>query len=129
MAKKARKTEREELSEACKLLTKLLMHEASGGIIPLPDGVGVYIPPPIPFTERRALLDSVSKGLIMDMKVNPESEESGFDLLKGVLNESRKRGSGKTGSGALSPTDGGTEPRSFKDTFAGGSAGGSQEDE
>lgn len=91
MAKK-KKTERDELSEHCKLLTKLLMNEASGGIIPLPKGVEKYTPPPIPFSERRALLDSASKGLLIDMKVNPNSEMSGFELLKDELNErTRKR--------------------------------------
>ncbi len=98
MARK-KKTERDELSEHCKLLTKLLMHEASGGIIPLPKGVEKYTPPPIPFSERRALLDSSSKGLLIDMKVNPNSEMSGFDLLKDELNErARKRSSAQAAS-------------------------------
>src|SRR6202012_408480 len=102
MARKKRQTERDQLSEQCKLLTKLLMHEASGGIIPLPKGVGVYSPPAIPFPERRAFLDSVSKGLLIDLKINPESEESGFDMLKEELSErNRKRNGNKIGSGGV----------------------------
>lgn len=97
MARKAKKTERDELSESCKLLTKLLMSEASGGIIPLPKGAEAYKAPPIPFAERRALLDSASKGLLIDMKVNPESEPSGFELLKEELDDrTRKRNSAKS---------------------------------
>lgn len=106
MAKK-KKTERDELSEHCKLLTKLLMHEASGGIIPLPKGIEKYTPPPIPFSERRALLDSSSKGLLIDMKVNPNSEMSGFELLKDELNErTRKRDSAKNANRGDSASNG-----------------------
>ena len=111
MAKKPKKTERDQLSEGCKMLTKLLMHEATNGIIPLPKGVEAYTPPPIPFAERRALLDSVSKGLIIDMKVNPESEPSVFESMKEDLNErNRKRDSAKNGSGGTASTNGGAYP-------------------
>lgn len=114
--KKPRKTERDQLSDSCKLLTKLLMHEASGGIIPLPKGVEKYTPPPIPFAERRALLDSASKGLIIDMKVNPESEASGFELLKEELGDrTRKRNSAKNGSGGASPSDSGSDSSESSD--------------
>lgn len=91
--KNKKKTEREIMSSNNKLLTNLLIHEASGGIIPLPEGVEKYTPPMIPFTERRALVDMVNKVLMVDMKINPESEETGFEMLKGELDE-RKRSSG-----------------------------------
>ena len=98
MARKTKKTERDELSDQCRMLTKLLMHEVSNGIIPLPKGVDVYVPPPIPFAERRAFLDSVNKSLLIDMKVNPESEESVFDKLKEEMNAGKRNGA-KNGRG------------------------------
>lgn len=87
------------------------MNEASGGIIPLPKGVEKYTPPPIPFSERRALLDSASKGLLIDMKVNPNSEMSGFELLKDELNErTRKRDSTKNANRGDSASTNGLYP-------------------
>jgi hypothetical protein len=99
MASKKTKTQRDKMSDNVKTLTNLLLWEASGGMIPLPKGMEKYSPPPIPFTERRALIDSVNKQLLVDMKVDPVSEESGFELLKEELNEQRKRNSKVNGSG------------------------------
>lgn len=89
MSKKRNKTERDKMADHCRMLTKLLMYEVSGGIIPLPKGVDAYAPPAIPFAERRAFLDSVNKSLLIDMKVNPDSEVSVFDSLKEELHGKR----------------------------------------
>lgn len=115
--RRSKKTERDELSESCKLLTKLLMSEASGGIIPLPKGAENYKAPPIPFAERRALLDSASKGLLIDMKVNPESEPSGFELLKEELDDrTRKRNSTKNADRGAPAAGTGADPDDDSDS-------------
>lgn len=102
MAKKRQRTERDRISDANKTLTSLLLWEATGGTIPLPKGVENYSPPAIPFAERRALIDSVNKQLAVDMKINPESEESVFDTMKEELKNERKRDSTKSGNRGIS---------------------------
>ncbi len=126
MARKAKKTEREILSEQCNLVTKLLLWEMSGGIIPLPAGVENYTPPNTPFNDRSKFLADVKKGLLVDMKINPDSEESGFELLKGELDErTRKRGGNAVRDRGVSPSLNGEndpdESDDADDTFAGGS--------
>lgn len=123
--RRPKKSERDRLSENSKLLTNLLLHEASGGIIPLPKGAEGYKPPPIPFPERRALIDSVNKQLMVDLKIDPDSEESGFDLLKEELSErNRKRNGNQTRSGGISssPNRAYDSDGDSDNTFAGGSA-------
>lgn len=80
--RKPRKSERDKIAAHLKTLTNLLLWEASGGTIPLPKGAEGYTVPPIAFPERRALLDSVSRLMLTDLKVDPEEEVSGFDLLR-----------------------------------------------
>lgn len=120
MAKKGKKTDRERLSENTKMLTNLLLYEATGGIVALPRGVESYTPPPIPFTERRALIDSVNKQLMVDMKIDPTSEETGFEMLKEELNE-RQRNSNKNGSGGITSSliNGHADEHGDSDDFAG----------
>lgn len=119
MAKKGKKTERDTLSGNNKMLTNLLLWEATGGMVSLPKGAENYIPPPIPFSERRALIDSVNKQLMVDMKIDPVSEETGFEMLKEELNE-RKRFSNKDSDRGLSAED--EDAGEPDDTFAGGAS-------
>jgi hypothetical protein len=126
MAKKRNKTNREKLSEDCDLVTKLLMWEMTGGIIPLPKGASGYNIPPIPFSERSRFLSDTKKGLLVDLKVNPDSEESVFDIMKGELGGSAKqRDSNKGGDrgNATSPDGEYDDPDADRAgiLFAGGS--------
>ena len=105
MAKKKSKSERDRISDGNKVLTSLLLWEATNGKIPLPKDIVDYTPPPIPFSERRALIDSVNKQLAVDVKINPESEESVFDTMKEELKNERKRDS-KGGNRGISSIKG-----------------------
>ncbi len=87
--RKPRKSDRDIIASNAKTLTSLLLWEASGGTIPLPKGLEEYKPPQIAFPERRALLDSISRLMITDLKVDPEEEVSGFELLRGEYGNKR----------------------------------------
>lgn len=80
--RKPKKSERDKIASNSKMLTNLLLWEATGGTIPLPKGAEGYKVPNIAFPERRALLDSISRLMLTDLKVDPDEEVSGFDLLR-----------------------------------------------
>lgn len=80
--RKPKKSERDKIASSSKMLTNLLLWEATGGTIPLPKGAEGYKIPDIAFPERRALLDSISRLMLTDLKVDPDEEVSGFDLLR-----------------------------------------------
>lgn len=103
--RKPRKSERDKIAAHAKTLTNLLLHEASGGMIPLPKGLEGYQTPQIAFPERRALLDSISRLMLTDLKVDPEEEVSGFDLLRGDYG--RKRDGGASGDRGVPATGAG----------------------
>ena len=101
--RKPKKSERDKIATSSKLLTNLLLWEATGGTIPLPKGAEGYVVPNIAFPERRALLDSISRLMLTDLKVDPDEDVSGFDLLR---SEYAQRNSREDSDGGVSsPAD------------------------
>lgn len=117
--RKPRKSERDKIAADAKVLTKLLLWEASGGIIPLPKGAEGYVVPQIAFPERRALLDSISRSMLTDLKVDPDEEVSGFDLLKSGYGNKRNSGENSHGGVPSAGTPAIGEDESAEESAAG----------
>jgi len=106
--RKPKASERDKIAANAKTLTNLLLWEATGGSIPLPKGLESYVVPQIAFPERRALLDSISRLMLTDLKVDPDEEVSGFDLLRseyGIKRNSRENSDRGVPSSASSSPD------------------------
>ena len=125
MAPKKQKSKRDTVSDGVDTLIKLLMWEVSSGMIPLPKGMENYKPPAIPFTDRSRFIDAVNKKMLVDLKINPETEESGFELLKGELNERKRDRESSRSGGIQSPTEDST---ASDDLHARGNAPSTDED-
>src|ERR1700727_3471261 len=113
---------RDRLADGNRILAQLLLNEATGGIVKLPKMGGVeYKVPNIEISERRAILDSVNKVLLVDMKIDPEEEMSGFDILKEELGGNKRSGRKSRSGGISSETDdttGDTGTHETEDGFA-----------
>lgn len=106
--RKPRRSERDKIATDVKTLTRLLLWEASNGKIALPKGLEDYQPPLIAFSERLAAVKMVSGMMLADLKVDPEDDVSGFDLLRGGYGH--KRDGGEGGNGSVSSSRGSDEP-------------------
>jgi hypothetical protein len=69
-----------------------------------------YKPPAIPFTDRSRFIDAVNKKMLVDLKINPETEESGFELLKGELNDRKRNRESSRSGGIQPPAEDATDP-------------------
>jgi len=95
-----------------RIFRDLLLWEATGGIIPLPKGAEGYKVPPIPFSERRAMLDSMNRDLLTSFKVDPKDEASAFEILKGEGYGNKRQSREDLSGGVSSPAadESGNEP-------------------
>lgn len=98
--------------------SELLLYESTGGTMGKP-------PSEVPngntltFGEKRGLLDSLIKIATLEQRFQPETEESGFDLIrKGFGHDSTKNGSGRDLGGAesISLNGSGEEPGDREET-------------
>lgn len=95
-----RRSRKDSLTSARKY-AEILLYEASGGSMgKAPDSLKTT---EMTFGEKRGLLDSLIKIATLEHKVTPESDESGFDIIKkGLSNASAENGSGRNLGGAES---------------------------
>ena len=87
--RKSKGTERDKIAVEAKIVMRLLLWEAAGGIIPLAKGLESYKPPQIAYSERLDAVKVASGLMLTDLKVDPDEEVSGFDLLRSEYGSKR----------------------------------------
>lgn len=83
---------------------EVLLYEATGGKIGSPNTQHVGTEPQIDgmqFSDKRALLDSLTRLLAIKHRIDPEQEESEFMSMREQLNDAGR----KTSGGALDAAD------------------------
>lgn len=106
--RKPKASERDKIASDSKIVMRLLLWEAAGGIIPLAKGFEGYQAPQIAYSERLDAVKVASGLMLADLKVDPDEEVSGFDLMRseyGTKRNSRENSDGGVSSSANSPAD------------------------
>lgn len=122
LPRKPKASERDKISADVKALMRLLLWEASGGIIPLAKGFEGYKPPQIAYSERLDAVKVASSLMLADLKVDPDEEVSGFDLLRGEYGGKRSGRENSDGRVSSETAAGKDEPAAQSDAAADASA-------
>jgi hypothetical protein len=98
--RKKKASERDKIASEAKTVMRLLLWEAAGGIIPLSKGFEGYSAPQIAYSERLDAIKVASGLMLTDLKVDPDEDVSGFDLLRSEYGN--KRNSRENSNGGVS---------------------------
>lgn len=120
--RKPKASERDKISAEAKIVMRLLLWEAAGGTIPLAKGFEGYAPPQIAFSERLDVVKAASSLMLADLKVDPDEEVSGFDLLRSEYGGKRSGRENSNGRISSETPAGENEPASQSDAGADASA-------